>query len=424
MLDSPKELLDKIRLGEDSILELKEVRFSGGNVVGPHRDSLADELAAFANGRGGLCVLGADDASRDISGIPLERLDRVETFVRDIVQDSIKPPLIVFLERMWLPDLMGVDQAVLKVEVPKSLFVHQSPGGYLHRVGSSKRTMPPDYLARLFQQRSQSRLIRFDEQVVSQARLEDLDPELFNRFRTARTMDEAPELLGKLAMASRDEDGIWRPSVSGILMATQDPRRWIPNAFVQAVAYSGTQAIPSSGASAYQLDAREITGPLDAQVIEACQFVRRNMRVAARKDLGREDLPQFDMTAVFEAIVNAVAHRDYSIHGAKIRLRMFSDRLEIYTPGQLPNTMSVESLAFRQSARNEALTSLLAKCQVPEDLDWLQTGRRTLMDKRGEGVQIILERSEGLSGRVPEYRILDDSELLLTIYGASVNSEG
>ncbi len=424
MLDSPKELLDKIRLGEDSILEMKEVRFAGEKVVGPHRDSLADELAAFANGRGGVCLLGVDDGTKDILGIPVERLDRVETFVRELVQDTIKPPPIVLLERMWLPDLTGVDQAVLKVEIPKSLFVHQSPGGYLHRVGSSKRVMSPDYLARLFQQRSQTRLIRFDEQTVTRASLGDLDTNLVNRFRTQRTRDEEEDFLGKLAMARQDDGLTWFPTVSGILMATREPRTWIPNAFIQAVAYAGTGAVPENGSTPYQIDAKDISGPLDDQVIEACRFVQRNMRVAATKDVGRRDIPQFDMTAVFEAVVNAVAHRDYSIHGAKIRLRMFSNRLELFSPGQLPNTMTPASLPFRQAARNEVLTSLLAKCPVPDDLDWLQTGRRTLMDKRGEGVQIILDRSERLSGRVPEYHVLDESELLLTIYGGLGEGEG
>jgi hypothetical protein len=74
MFDSPKELLDKIALGEDSYLELKDVHFAGDRVLGPARDSLADELAAFANGRGGVCVLGVDNATREVLGIPIEKL--------------------------------------------------------------------------------------------------------------------------------------------------------------------------------------------------------------------------------------------------------------------------------------------------------------------------------------------------------------
>ena len=71
MFNNPKDLLDKIRLGEDSFLELKEVRFSGDRVNGPNRESLADELAAFANSRGGVCVLGVEDGSREILGLPI-----------------------------------------------------------------------------------------------------------------------------------------------------------------------------------------------------------------------------------------------------------------------------------------------------------------------------------------------------------------
>jgi len=142
------------------------------------------------------------------------------------------------------------------------------------------------------------------------------------------------------------------------------------------------------------------------------------MKVAGIKDLGRTDIPQYDLTAVFEAMVNAVAHRDYAIYGSKIRLKMFADRLEIYSPGTIPNSMTVESLLYRQASRNETLTSLLAKCPVPPDISWVNTDRRTLMDKRGEGVRIILENSERLSGKRPEYRLIDDSELLLTLFAA------
>ena len=412
MFNNMVDLIDKIRLGEDSYLELKEIRFAGQKVSAPHKDSLADELAAFANSRGGVCVLGVDDA-REVLGIPLGRLDLVEDYVRQICMDSITPPLTPIIERLTLPSTTGEQLPVLKLDVASSLFVHKSPGGYLHRVGSAKREMAPDYLARLFQQRSQARIIRFDEQPVPGAWLDDLDDGLWQRFASLRVQDTREVLLDKLAMARPDGDGTLRPTIAGVLMASFDPRQWLPNAFIQAVAYRGTGVLPQ-GDAAYQLDAQDITGPLDAQVLAACHFVRKNMQVYASKDEGRHDLPQYDMTAVFEALVNAVAHRDYSIHGAKIRLRLFADRLELYSPGAIPNTMTVDSLPYRQAARNEAITSLLAKCQVP-DTDKAITGRSAMMDKRGEGVQIILEQSEKLSGKRPVYRLVDDSELLLII---------
>jgi ATP-dependent DNA helicase RecG len=86
MANSAKELLEKIRLGEDSFLELKDVRFAGNRVAAANRDSLADSLAALANARGGVCVLWIDDSTREITGIPLELLDRAEDFVRRSVQ--------------------------------------------------------------------------------------------------------------------------------------------------------------------------------------------------------------------------------------------------------------------------------------------------------------------------------------------------
>lgn len=417
MLATRAELIEKIRLGEDSFLELKQVKFAGGKVRGPAQEDLADELAAFANSAGGVLLLGVEDTLREVLGIPAERLDAVEALLRQACEDSIKPPLAPIIERITLPDMTGSEQPVIRVEVARSLFVHQSPGGYLHRIGSSKRPIPPDQLARLFQQRSQSRLIRFDETPVPRATLADLDEALWRRFAPAHSSDAPEILLGKLAMVARDEQGDWRPTVAGLLMASHAAQRFLPGAFIQAVAYQGTDVLPT-GESAYQRDAQDITGPLDQQILDACAFVRENMRVAAYKRAqgGREDLPQFDMLAVFEAVTNAVAHRDYSIAGAKVRLRLFDDRLELHSPGMLPNTMTPESLPFRQAARNEALTSLLARC--PVDDDRLAGHRQHIMDKRGEGVSIILSNSEQLSGKRPQYRMVDDSELLLTIYAA------
>ncbi|MDP3097002.1 MAG: ATP-binding protein [Syntrophales bacterium] len=415
MYDSSEELLRQIRLGEDTSLELKAVRFQGDRVSAPRQENLADEIAAIANTHDGVLVLGVDDKTRDIDGIPLEKLEVVERLVFEACNASITPPVVFRAFRLELPDSAGVTKAILKVEVPRSLFVHKSPGGYFHRQGSSKREMPPDLLFRMAQQRSQTRPIRFDEQIVSAARLADLDPALWRGFAGSSLSGKDEDILIKLGMARKDEDGAIRPTVTGILMATREPRQWMSNAFVQAVAYRGT-TIFSEDDTNYQLDAVDMSGPLNDQIMNACAFVRKNMKVAARKDLGRTDLPQYDMTAVFEAMVNAVAHRDYSIHGSKIRLRMFADRLEIYSPGTIPNTMTIESLPYRQSSRNETISSLLARCPIPDP--GLAQHRSHMMDKRGEGVPIILERSAKLSGRTPEYKLIDNTELLLTIWSA------
>lgn len=421
MFNSTKELVNKIRLGEDSYLELKEVRLTGNRVSAPSRDSLADELAGMTNARGGVCVLGVDDKTREVLGIPWESMDLVEAFVREVCHDSIEPPLMPTVERVTLPNSLGTQIPVLRVELTKSLFVHRSPGGYFIRVGSSRREMSPEYLARLFQQRSQSGIIRFVEQAVSEATLADLTEELWRRFETRQSATDSREVfLHKLGLARQDEEAVWRPTVAGVLMASHDPRLFLPNAFIQAVAYRGNSSVPAAGATGYQLDAADITGPLDRQVWDALRFVARNMRTAATKDIGRTDFPQYDLAAIFEALVNAVAHRDYAIYGSKIRLRMYADRLELNSPGGLANTMTVESLSLRQSARNEVVTSLLARCRIPGEMAGSKIERTTMMDKRGEGVLIILERTQALAGRPPEYRVLGGEELQLIIPAANV----
>ena len=96
-------------------------------------------------------------------------------------------------------------------------------------------------------------------------------------------------------------------------------------------------------------------------------------------------------------------------------MRLFDNRLELYSPGSIANSLTIDSLRYRQSARNEAVCSLLAKCPAPDE-PWLVTDRKNMMEKRGEGVPIILDNSARLSGREPEYRLIDDAELILTIY--------
>ncbi|MCK5507393.1 MAG: transcriptional regulator, partial [Desulfobacterales bacterium] len=323
----------------------------------------------------------------------------------------VEPPLDCVIRKMPITSEDGSEKVIVRVDVPRSLFVHQSPGGYFRRIGSSKRRMKPDVLARLFQQRSQVRLIRFDEQTVPNAKFNDLDPKLWKRFRTVLSPTNDQEFLEKMKLIAMDEDNVLRPTVSGVLMASDAPESFISSAFIQAVCYRGTERN-----AACQLDARDITGSLDIQIQEACKFVERNMRVYAIKAPNRIETPQFSLNAVFEAIVNAVVHRDYSVYGSKIRLHLFADRLEIFSPGSIPNTMTVDSLSERQSSRNELLSSLLARC--PINVNAIGSRRSFIMDKRGEGVPIIITESEKLSGCKPVYLLLDDAELKLTIFVA------
>ena len=399
------DLAGRIRLGEDSALELKSLVLQGGRVRSPDRRDFADELAAMANERGGTVVLGVDDRTREVQGIPLADLDAVEGWVREVCNDLVTPPLDANIRKLELEGAAGGRVPVIRVDLARSLFVHRSPGGYFRRLGGSRRELTPEALARLFQERSQSRVIWFDESIVPGTAPSDLHYSLTRRFSRE---DPSPDTLRKLRIVADDDDGAERLTLSGVLLCTPDPQRWLPHASIQAVSYAGERTDVD-----YQTDARDLGGPLDEQVAEALHFVRRNMLVRAAKGLARSERPQFSERAVFEALVNAVAHRDYSIHGTRIRLHLFGDRLELYVPGTLVNTLAPDSLHLRQASRNELIVSLLARCPAPADF-----GRTHMMDRRGDGVPIIRAECERLSGHLPEYGLLDDSELRLVMRAA------
>lgn len=409
MIDS-EELARRIESGEDSTLELKQVFLKGPRVIAPKRTALADVLAGMANSRsGGIVVLGVADKTQEIVGIPIEHLNEVEEWVSEICNDSVKPPLEVTIRKLRLPNLEGVLVPVICIDVYHSLFVHQGPGGYFVRRGSSNRKLPSDVLARLFQQRSQSRVIRFDETIVPRTTLGILDTALVSRFVPGES-EITEDYQHNIRIIDNSEQGHMGVTIAGVLMCTRSPGYWMPHAYIQAVHYARERKDVN-----YQLDALDILGPLDVQVMEALRFVRRNMFVRAVKEVSRREIPQYSERAVFEALVNAVAHRDYSMAGARIRLHMFRDRLELYVPGGLTNTLTTEGMQYRQHCRNELIVSLLARCPVDDEA----IGRNFMMERRGDGVPIILEESLALSGRRPEYTLIDDSELRLVIWAAN-----
>ena len=397
MYDSLTELLQKIHSGEDSTIEFKREM--------PHRGSLAEEIAAFANARGGVILIGVDDDG-NIVGLDKEELNPAESRVVEICQDSIEPPVSIFTEKLWLDD-----KDVLKIEVPRSLFVHKSPGGYFVRQGSSKREMRTEHLARLLQSRSQARIISFDEQLVPNTRLGTLRRDLYQRFFTEELAEHEVEQLLLMRNLLVREGSEVHASVAGLLMCLDRPDDYLYNSFIQAVFYRGTKMDAN-----YQIDAQDFGGPLDQQILDAYKFVEKHNQVSALKDIGRTERAQYSMRAVFEALVNAVVHRDYSKTASKIRLFMFADRLELSSPGALSNTMTVENLRYGQATRNELLARLLSEVTVEERMS-REVARRHFLERRGEGVGIILDESEALSGKVPVYEMIDE-ELHLTIVAA------
>jgi len=400
-----EKIRQQLHLGEDSQREFKQIKIVGERLANPRRDDLADEIAAFANARGGVLLCGVTDQG-DVQGLSRDEIARLDSIVVAISSDAIKPAVRI---HTCHAELNG--KLLLIVEVPKGEAQHDSPGGSYLRVGGSKHKMTSEERLRLTQRRGQARFRSFDEQAVSNTGFRTLDESLWRPLLSAEGAAHPDSALRKLALLTDDESGTRRATVAGVLLCTRNPEQWLPGARIVATRYRGTDR--ASG----QIDAREITGPLSRQIAEALAFATSNMQVAARKDPARVDLPQYSERALFEAVVNAVVHRDYSMRGSRIRLSIFADRLEIQSPGSLPNSLTIESMAARQATRNEALASVLGRVRV-EDVPGSQD-RQHFMERRGDGVPIIRKETTDLVGRPPEYRLIDGSELCLIIPAAN-----
>ena len=402
-----EEIKLHLRLGEDSGWEFKRVAFNGDRPVSPRRDDLADEICAFANVDGGVLLCGVTD-SGDSPGMTRGQLDNLERLLVEISQDTIKPRLNVGVYRHEIDG-----KAILLVEVPAGYAAHESPGGIWQRVGSSKRLLNTDEHLRLAQQRSQARFVWYDQQPVPDTGFASLEQSLWLPL-LSETGRADPEIgLTRMQLLALDSHNVVRATVAGLLICSSSPEQWLPNAYMTATRYRGADR--ASG----QTDSQDIVGPIHDQIRQALAFVRRNMQVSARKNPARENLPQYSETALFEAIVNAVVHRDYSIKSSRIRIAMFDDRIEINSPGGLPNGMTIDSMPARQSTRNETLTSIMSRIPVAGITG--SGGREYIMERRGDGVSIIQRETQQLCGQLPVFDLIGDVELRVTIPAANLS---
>ncbi len=401
------QIIEKIRIGENSGIEFKEARISNDKVMVPHRDNLSDELAAFANHSGGIIIFGVADKTRQIVGVDPSNVSTLVSYISEICCDSVAPPIVYFyVDSVQVTDEAGKEKHLVYVQVERSLWLHKSKNGYFYRHGNSKREMSSEHLLRVGQSRSQVRIVLFDEQAVPNTSQDTLQKDLYMRF----VADDKPSSLCKRRLLVSHNDN-FHATVAGVLMCSPTPDEHLYNSYIQAVSYSGQTKDAN-----YQIDAKDYRGPLDKQIIGAYHFVNQHNRISAKKEMGREEKPQYSMKAVFEAFVNAVVHRDYSIHGSKIRLFMFTDRLELYSPGALANTLTIDNLIDNQFTRNELLSRLLSDSSIDDEIGHA-VNRRYFLERRGEGVGIILNESEKLSGKRPVYELLG-GELKLTIHAA------
>ena len=155
-----------------------------------------------------------------------------------------------------------------------------------------------------------------------------------------------------------------RPSVAGLLLFGRDPQRWSRAATVTGVRYPGISMSDD-------FVREDIGGVLPDQIRRAEAFVTGNMRRGMRiRGLTRQETPEYPVAVVREAIVNAIAHRDYSIRGDGIRILMFSDRLEVYSPGRLAGHVTLDNLVEERFSRNEAIVQVLSEMGFIERLGY------------------------------------------------------
>ena len=288
----------QLRLGEDSRWEFKRIEFYGDKVSSPGKDDLADELSAFANADGGFVLCGVSDGGT-IDGMSREQMVALDCLLVEVSTDAIEPPLRI---DVYHRELDG--KAFVLVAVPRGESLHERNGQAFIRVSAAKRCLTRNESAKLAQNRARTRYLWFDKQIVPETGFETLNERLWEPLLSVAGATDPRRGLLNLRLLARDEAGVDRATVAGVLLCAYSPRDWLPQATIVATHYRGLDR--ASG----QLDAQEITGPLPAQIADAVQFVVRNMRVSARKTPEREDVSQYSKAAVFEAVVNAVAHRD------------------------------------------------------------------------------------------------------------------
>ncbi len=324
---------------------------------------LAETLAALANAHGGTVLLGVSANGRP-AGLANE------TDAAGIVQAATlltAPPLILPLPRF----VEHNGKTLGLVEVPPGMsHVYSLDGRYLTRTGDRNRLLSSSELTALLLERGEA---GFEARTAPGATLDDLDPAQIDAYLAAigsPPSDPQRVLLGRGCLArTADPQGTppgssLAPTHAGILLFGRQPQRYLRNAEMILVRYSG----PAMGDEFLRHDAG---GTLPDQIRQAEAFVTANMRRGMRiKGLTREETTEYPLSVIREAIVNAAAHRDYAIRGEGIRVLMFSDHLEVYSPGRLPGHVTVDNLLHERFSRNEAIVQVLSDLGFVERLGY------------------------------------------------------
>jgi ATP-dependent DNA helicase RecG len=318
---------------------------------------VGETLAALANAHGGVLVLGVG-ASGQAVGLSAPALARDQAVAAALMAE---PPLV-----LPLPEIVALDgRDLCVVHVPPGLSqVYSIKGQYLARAGKENRVMSTAELRTLLIARGEG---HFESTMAPGAGRVDLDDEAVNRYLeqlaglTATSPSTALLTRGCLKATPQGE---YVPTYAGILLFGRNPQQYLPSAEIIAVRYAGATMSD-------EFVREDIRGPLGEQIRRAEAFLVANMRRGNRiRGFTREEVSEYPLAVAREAVVNAVAHRDYNLRGDSIRLLMFSDRMEVYSPGRLPGHVTLDNIVTERFSRNEVIVQVLSDLGFIERLGY------------------------------------------------------
>ena len=318
---------------------------------------LGSILAGMANATGGLVLLGVAPRTREVHGIsqPAETIDQV--FQAALLAD---PPLV-----LPIPVLLPYrGKQVMQVIVPHGLpNLYSVDGRYWVREGAQTNPLAARRMRQLLMERG---AVHFESRPLPGATLNDLNP-----LQVAAYLDKLglptnepwEQVLLRRGCLVRQDDKLC-PTNAAILLFGRFPQQWLPSASILAARFPG-QAFGD------EFLKQDLTGCLPDQLRQAEAFLQQNLRSVVRMvGLERQEAPEYPYQAVRELLVNAVAHRDYNLQGDTIHLHIFSDHLEIHSPGGLPGPVNLNNLLDARFARNAVITQVLSDLGFVERLGY------------------------------------------------------
>jgi ATP-dependent DNA helicase RecG len=336
---------------------------------------LAAVLVGMANTHGGNLYLGINPGSGQIEGIedPSSVIDRL--FRACLLID---PTLVIPVPRKH--PVGG--KIVMEVILPQGLpHVYNLEGRYYWREGRRTGPIPPRQLRQLLVERG---MLQFESLVPENADLQDLDSQQVESYEAAYFQAlNLPEEEGRSPIENillqrgciKEVDGELKPTYAGLLLFSRAPQRWLPTAQILATRFSG----PSLGDRFIK---QEINGSLPQQLIQAEKFLRTNLQNVVRMvGLTHQETLEYPFDAVRELVINSIAHRDYNAQGDCIHLNIFSNRLEVTSPGGLPGPITINNILESRFSRNPVIVQILADLGYVERLGYgLDRVVRTMRD--------------------------------------------